>query len=60
MPAIACMNCSSRAGSLYSSANIGWPLCFTSFCGLPDLSASVRSPQNPYRRAFDISRIPPM
>ena len=47
MPAIAPMNCSSLAGSLYSSSNIGFRLCLTSFWGCPERSASVRSPQNP-------------
>ena len=28
------MNCSSRSGLLYSSSNIGCPVCLISFCGL--------------------------
>ncbi len=35
MPAIAPMNCSRRAGSLYSSSNIACPVCLISFCGSP-------------------------
>ena len=37
MPDIAPMNCSSRAGSAYSSSNIEWPVCLISFCGWPGL-----------------------
>ena len=58
-PVIAPMNCSSRGGSLYSSSNIGLPVCLISFCGLPVRSASGRSCQNLNSRALSISRMPP-
>ena len=58
-PVIAPMNCSSRGRSLYSSSNIGFWLCLTSFCGFPVRSASGRSCQNLNSRALSISRIPP-
>ena len=59
-PVIAPMNCSSRAGSLYSSSNIGLPECLISFCGLPVRRASGRSCQNLNSRALSIWRMPPM
>ena len=59
MPVIAARNCCSRAGSAYSVWKMPGPPDFTSFWGVPVRRASVRWPQNGYRRWFAISRMPP-